>query len=90
MIEAVTDPFPDSQPGYGQVDEGHLYWAFVIGGGELGDLCAQDRDAFTKFPGLDYVFQRSWSKGQCGAGVFAIVSKLNGKQHYWFGLVGEQ
>ncbi|HSQ66690.1 MAG TPA: hypothetical protein VLM85_25895, partial [Polyangiaceae bacterium] len=68
IIEAATDPYPTSNPAYGQVDNNHLYWEFVLGGGETADMCAQ-------FPGAFYVpndigndVQRSWSNVSAKAG----------------------
>jgi hypothetical protein len=62
FIEAATDPFPSSNtPGYCQVDNDHIYWLFALGGGETGDMCAQDLSSFTKFAPFDYTIQRSWS-----------------------------
>jgi hypothetical protein len=62
IIEAVTDPFPNSNtPGYAEPDEAHIFWLLALGGGEVGDMCAQNPDAFTKFPGFPFTVQRSWS-----------------------------
>ncbi len=69
LIEASTDPYPNEpNPGYGQVDDNHIYWEFVLGGGELADMCAQDPSAFTTFAGLPYTVQRSWSNKAAKAG----------------------
>jgi hypothetical protein len=61
LIEAATDPYPQTDPAYADVDDDHIYWSFALGGGEVGDMCAQFPDSFTKFAELDYVVQRSWS-----------------------------
>ncbi len=68
LSEASTDPLPQDNPAYGQVDDNHLYWMFALGGGEVGDMCAQDPGAFTKFTGFDYMVQRSWSNAAAMAG----------------------
>jgi hypothetical protein len=68
LIEAVTDPYPQTNAAYGQTDDDHIYWAFALGGGEVGDLCAQDPTAFTKFPELNYTVQRTWSNASALAG----------------------
>ena len=60
-IEASTDPYPNDQPAYSSVDTGHIYWEFAIGGGEVGDMCAQQQSAFTKFDPFPYTVQRTWS-----------------------------
>jgi hypothetical protein len=67
LIEAATDPHPLVDPAYGQTDLDHWYWSILLGG-EVSDLCAQERDAFTFFPGLDYAAQRSWSNASALAG----------------------
>lgn len=61
LVEAATDPFPMTNPAYAMIDTNHLYWLRVLGGGETGDLCAQQDASFTKFAELDYIVQRSWS-----------------------------
>jgi hypothetical protein len=61
ILEASTDPYPMTMPAYGQVDDQDIYWMFALGGGEVADMCAQNRGAFGKVPGFDYVVQRSWS-----------------------------
>lgn len=68
LVEAATDPYPQSKAAYGQVDDNHLYWMFSLGGGETGDMCAQDRSSFVKFPGFDFTVQRSWSNAAALAG----------------------
>jgi hypothetical protein len=71
-MEAVTDPFPDStsvMPAYVTVDEEHFYWESMLGGGEVGDMCAQNGGAFVKFPELPlYTVQRIWSNLSAKAG----------------------
>jgi hypothetical protein len=68
LVEASTDPFPQTAPAFAQVDDDHLIWEFALGGGETGDMCAQERSSFTKFAELDYVVQRSWSNAAAMAG----------------------
>ncbi len=63
LVEAATDPYPLSNtPAYAAVDDAHIYWESFLGGGEVGDMCAQDDTNFVKFPELPlYTVQRSWS-----------------------------
>ncbi|MFO0591475.1 MAG: hypothetical protein U0441_28255 [Polyangiaceae bacterium] len=61
LIEAATDPFPMTDPAYAQTDNAHIFWVRALGGGETGDMCAQDPESFTKFDEMPYVVQRSWS-----------------------------
>jgi len=61
IIEAATDPYPQSDPAYSSVDPDHIAWMFFLGGGELGDMCAQFPGVFYKPSDLSYDVQRSWS-----------------------------
>jgi hypothetical protein len=61
LIEASTDPYPQTNGAYGQVDNNHLYWLLALGGGETGDMCAQSATASYKDPEVGYLVQRSWS-----------------------------
>ncbi len=60
-LEAVTDPEPETNPAYLTPDNADFIWAQVLGGGEIGDLCAQLQNVFYKPSGFDYTVQRSWS-----------------------------
>jgi hypothetical protein len=68
LAEAATDPYPMTQPAYAQVDDGHFYWERVLGGGEVGDMCAQFRGVWVKPAGLPYTVQRIWSNQNALAG----------------------
>jgi hypothetical protein len=69
LIEAVTDPYPQTNPAYATIDTAHAYWQRVLGGGEVGDMCAQFPQAFVKFPELPlYTVQRTWSNKAAKAG----------------------
>ncbi len=78
FIEATTDPLPQSDPAYGQVDNDHIIWEVVLGGGEIGDLCAQDPRAFYKPSGFAYTVQRTWSNKSALAGHDPCVPNLPG------------
>jgi hypothetical protein len=82
LIEAATDPYPMSNPAYGQVDDDHLYWQFALAGGEIGDMCAQDPTAFTKFPELPYTVQRVWSNKAAAAGHDPCVPALDNEVYF--------
>jgi hypothetical protein len=60
IMEAATDPYNKQSPAYAYVDDQHYAWMFVLGG-ESGDLCAQEEDAFYKPQGYKYTVQRNWS-----------------------------
>ena len=70
LIEAATDPYPQDQAnaGYAQVDDNHIIWEFVLGGGEVGDMCAQNQGAFYKNPDIGNYVQRTWSNKSAAAG----------------------
>jgi hypothetical protein len=60
LIEAATDPFPDSAPAFAQEDDADIVWTFVTDG-ELADMCEFNDDANVIPPGSSYMVQRSWS-----------------------------
>jgi hypothetical protein len=61
LIEASTDPFPNTAPAYAGTEDGDLIWT-IITGGELADMCAYNLDLLYALPGTgSYVVQRSWS-----------------------------
>ena len=68
FIEASTDPFPQTNGAYTQVDDNHIMWEFVLGGGETGDMCAQFSASYVTPPDLGFMVQRAWSNAQAKAG----------------------
>ena len=68
LSEAATDPYPTDDTAYGQVDGDHLAWEFFLGGGEVGDMCAQFSTSIYKPDDLLYVVQNNWSNVQAKAG----------------------
>jgi hypothetical protein len=68
LAEASSDPFPSSTPAYSQVDENHFAWQSFLGGGEIGDLCAQFPTSFYVPTDLGYMVQRTWSNARATAG----------------------
>ena len=68
IIEAATDPFPQTVAAFGQLDDNHLVWEFVLGGGEIGDMCAQSPTAFYTPADIGSVVQRVWSNAKAKAG----------------------
>ena len=61
LVEAATDPFPLSNPAFGIEDHADIVWAVINGGGEVGDMCAFNDDAYFVPAGSTYMVQRSWS-----------------------------
>jgi hypothetical protein len=82
IIEAATDPYPMVNPAYAQADDAHLYWLFALGGGEVGDMCAQFPGVFTKFAELPYTVQRTWSNQAAKAGHDPCVPALPGAVYF--------
>jgi hypothetical protein len=82
LIEAVTDPQPMMNPAYGQVDDGDLVWELLLGGGEVGDMCAQFPNVFTTFAPFSYTVQRTWSNKAAKAGHDPCVPQLPGEVYF--------
>lgn len=68
LSEASTDPLPTTNPAYDQTDDDHLAWMFFLGGGEVGDMCAQFPESFYVPKDLGYLVQRNWSNASAKAG----------------------
>jgi hypothetical protein len=67
IIEAVTDPYTESDPAYQHVDLDHIIWEMMLIG-EVGDLCAQDPEADYTPAGYSFMVQRTWSNKAAAAG----------------------
>jgi hypothetical protein len=82
LIEAATDPYPQTSPAYAVVDDTDIYWLDALGAGEVGDMCAQQPQNFTTFPGFNYVVQRSWSNAAANAGNDPCQPEPQGEVYY--------
>ncbi|HEX8724586.1 MAG TPA: hypothetical protein VF737_04245 [Gemmatimonadaceae bacterium] len=82
LAEAATDPFPSTNPAFSTVDTPHTYWSRALGGGEVGDMCAQDDGSFTKWPDLSYVVQRIWSNAAVKAGTDPCLPVPTGSVYF--------
>jgi hypothetical protein len=82
LVEAATDPYPMVDPAYAEPDQNHLYWLFALGGGEVGDMCAQFPGVFTKFAELPNVVQRTWSNASAAASHEPCVPALPGEVYF--------
>ncbi len=82
LVEAATDPHPMNAPAFGEVDEDHLEWALALGGGEVGDMCAQNGSSYVKFPELPYQVQRSWSNAAAASGHDPCVPAIEGSVYF--------
>ena len=60
LVEAATDPYPNSNTAYGQTDDADIVWTFATGG-EVADMCEFNDDTYVIPPGSTYMVQRSWS-----------------------------
>ena len=83
FAEAATDPFPSTNPAFSTVDATHSYWSRLLGGGENGDMCAQEDTSFMKFPPqVPYVVQRIWSNKAALAGTDPCVPVPTGEAYF--------
>ncbi len=83
IAESATDPFPGSTPAFSTLDAPHSYWGRLMGGGEVGDLCALIDSSFTKtLPGIPYAVQRIWSNLAARAGTDPCVPAPAGNVYF--------
>ena len=73
LDEAATNPFVNSQPAFGQVDDPHTIWDIGTFGGEVADMCQNNSDSNYTPPGSTYMVQRSWSNAAAKAGTNPCV-----------------
>jgi hypothetical protein len=66
LVEAATDPYPLTAPGFANLDPEHAIWGNVMGG-ELGDMCGMS-DVTFRPPELGFMVQRTWSNAAAAAG----------------------
>jgi hypothetical protein len=76
--EASSDPVS----AYGHLDAAHSYWRNLIGGSEIGDMCAQQVGSFVKFSDSPYVVQRLWSNKAALAGTDPCVPEPTGEVYF--------
>ncbi len=81
-LEAVTDPQPSTNPAYAGVDNNDFIWEFILGGGEIGDMCAQFPGVFIKPSGFSYMVQRSWSNTAALASHDPCQPSLSGEVYF--------
>jgi hypothetical protein len=68
LVEASTDPFPESNPAYVMADFDGSGWSEVMVGGELGDMCVLEPTSFSAPADVGFVVQRVWSNANASAG----------------------
>lgn len=67
IVEAATDPFPQSDPAWTKTDDADMGWSLITQG-ELADMCEFDADQYLTPADMTYVVQRSWSNKAAAAG----------------------
>ena len=67
LVEAMTDPFPDTNPAFAETDDDHIVWSF-LGLAEVGDMCALVGNAFYTPTDFPYTVQRIFSNALAKAG----------------------
>jgi hypothetical protein len=67
LVEAATDPIPNSNPAFAETDDDHAIWT-VGTGGEIGDMCSYQASANVFPAGAIYMVQRIWSNAAAAAG----------------------
>jgi hypothetical protein len=83
LEEACTDPFPFvNPPTYTGADGDHTYMEVVLGGGEVGDMCAQWPTSFFVPSGFSYQVQRPWSNVAASSGHDPCQPELPGETYF--------
>ncbi len=72
LVEAATDPFPNTNTAYGQEDDADIVWT-LVSGGEVADMCEFNQDSYFIPPGAHYMIQRSWSNAAAKKGTNPCV-----------------
>ena len=67
LVEAFTDPFPDTAPANSGLDPLDAYWASALGS-ELADMCDATPSEYYTPATLGYAIQRTWSRKAVAAG----------------------
>ncbi len=74
LIEASTDPHPNTAPAWVEIDYPDIVWAFTPGA-ELGDMCEYIQAARQRLVG-EFLVQRTWSNSSAAAGHDPCVPTL--------------
>ena len=82
LMEASTDPYPDYSPAWAQADNAHLFFDEANDGSEVADMCENDPEAYTVFPGFPFTVQRIWSNASALAGHDPCVPEIPGAVFY--------
>jgi hypothetical protein len=74
-FEWATNPFPDTKPAYGKIDDAHWAWqaAFVA---DLGELCTYVDPGYVRPADLGFRVQTMWSNKASLAGKFPCAPRI--------------
>ncbi len=78
-IECATNPYPDYEPAWAEIDIPHIYFDLANDGSEIADMCEQDPETYQEFPGFPFTVQRIWSNEAVLAGHDPCVPEIAGK-----------
>jgi hypothetical protein len=66
LVEASSDPYPDSKPAFSDLDDQNTGWG-VLMGSENADMCAGIERSSVTLPDLPFVVTRVWSNSAAAA-----------------------
>jgi hypothetical protein len=61
LVEAATDPLPDSAPAFDTTDPPHIIWTVAVSGGEVADLCENEAPNLITPADIGFPVPRVWS-----------------------------
>ena len=85
LIESATNP-DQNDPAFVGTDIDHFAWAFVVGDGEVADMCSVLKDAYAHPAEADlsaFTVSRSWSNQAASAGSDPCVPHAPGEGAYF-------
>jgi len=82
LVEAATDPFPNSRPAWSGIDRDHILWSVAFSGAEVADLCENDLPNLVTPGDIGYPVQRIWSNEGARAGTGPCVPVPAGEVYF--------
>jgi hypothetical protein len=82
VVEAATDPFPQSNPAWAAIDVPHILWAVAMSGSEVADLCENEIPNVLIPPDIGRAVQRIWSNASAKAGTGPCVPVPAGEVYF--------
>jgi len=82
LVEAATDPFPNSRPAWSGIDRDHLLWSVAFSGAEVADLCENELPNLVTPGDIGYPVQRIWSNEGARAGTGPCVPTPAGEIYF--------